>query len=261
MNYIINKTVLYSPELKKLSLLIDSESYIMLSNPAARLITEMMKYNKTTLTREHLLKHVWEDYGTTPSNNNLYMAVSEIRKAFKSLGMTEQLISTIPKTGFEFDAEIETPQQSGRISDQASPAESPPLIKTTNTNHKRSTFILVSLIAAIIVIILIISLKIITQYDSLPISIRKDRLTEDFTLAKCRFYNLGKESEDDKKWIRDMIGNELAKNALDIDCGKNESAVFYQKMPAPVNQIFIAHCAGNINSGVEACKSLRTDNE
>ncbi|RTP97275.1 hypothetical protein EKN38_22290 [Enterobacter sp. WCHEn045836] len=257
MNYIINKAVLYSPELKQLSLLIDSESYIMLSNPAARLIIEMMKNNKTTLTREYLLKHVWEDYGTTPSNNNLYMAVSEIRKAFKTLGMTEQLISTIPKTGFLFEAEIETPQPS----DKTLPTESPPQIREERKIHHRHTYMLVCLMAVIMVTILMISWQIVFHHNPLSPSIRKERLTEEFTLAKCRFYNLGKMAEGEGKWITEMIGTELAKNSLDINCEKTESAVFYQRMPAPVNQIFITSCTGNITTKASACKTLRTEHD
>ncbi|MFI8416991.1 transcriptional regulator [Serratia sp. NPDC078593] len=108
MFYIINKTIKYSPSNRVLSLLEEEENSVVLSNQGSRLLMELIKNSNSCLSREYMLKHVWEDFGLTPSNNNLYAAVSEIRKAFSALGMTEKVITTIPKTGFEFNCSIET---------------------------------------------------------------------------------------------------------------------------------------------------------
>ncbi|MGS3447780.1 transcriptional regulator [Klebsiella electrica] len=84
----------------------DSDLEIMLSNQAARLLLEMVINNNETLHRDDLLKKVWEEYGFTPSNNSLNIAVSEIRKAFEAYGRDPKIIKTIPKVGFRFEGNV-----------------------------------------------------------------------------------------------------------------------------------------------------------
>lgn len=49
---------------------------------------------------------MWEEFGFTPSGNNLNKAVSELRKSFQSLGEGHELIVTVPRYGFRFDADV-----------------------------------------------------------------------------------------------------------------------------------------------------------
>ncbi|MDE9437870.1 helix-turn-helix domain-containing protein [Xenorhabdus bovienii] len=67
----------------------------------------MLTNSNETLHREDLLRRVWEDYGFTRSNNSLDVAVSEIRKSFKSLGRDPKIIITIPKVGFRFEGAVD----------------------------------------------------------------------------------------------------------------------------------------------------------
>ncbi|WP_421081956.1 winged helix-turn-helix domain-containing protein, partial [Serratia fonticola] len=88
MLYIINGVIQYSPKLKELSLVQEEQNSLVLSNQASRLLMELIKNAGNDLSRDYLLKHTWEDFGLTPSNNNLYSAVSELRRAIASLGIT-----------------------------------------------------------------------------------------------------------------------------------------------------------------------------
>lgn len=53
-----------------------------------------------------MIARVWEEFGFTPSGNNLNKAVSELRKSFQSLGEGHELIVTVPRYGFRFDADV-----------------------------------------------------------------------------------------------------------------------------------------------------------
>ncbi len=107
----------------------DSDLEIMLSNQAARLLLEMVINNNETLHRVDLLKKVWEDYGFTPSNNSLNIAVSEIRKAFEVYGRDPKIIKTIPKVGFRFEGNVvagitqKEKEESEKASEKASEKE------------------------------------------------------------------------------------------------------------------------------------------
>lgn len=108
MKYLINYTIFFKPSEKKLMILNDEDIFVILSNPATRLLLEFIKHRNKAIDRITLLKDIWEDYGFTASNSNLNTYVSELRKAFKALGESPQVILTIPKHGFQFVAHVES---------------------------------------------------------------------------------------------------------------------------------------------------------
>ncbi|MHB7374621.1 winged helix-turn-helix domain-containing protein, partial [Klebsiella pneumoniae] len=79
---------------------------IELSKPATRLLIELIKNNKNEMPRETLIKHVWEDYGFSPSSATLSNHISELRKAFEALGINKDILITVPRVGFKMEAEI-----------------------------------------------------------------------------------------------------------------------------------------------------------
>ena len=106
MRYIINLIIVFEPE-KKLLMLENNELLtVELSLPTTRLLIELIKNNHQEVAREVLIKNVWEDYGYTSSDSNLSNSVSELRKAFSSLGLDKDIIITIPKFGFSLKADI-----------------------------------------------------------------------------------------------------------------------------------------------------------
>lgn len=58
------------------------------------------------MPRETLIKHVWEDYGFSPSSATLSNHISELRKAFEALGINKDILITVPRVGFKMEAEI-----------------------------------------------------------------------------------------------------------------------------------------------------------
>ncbi len=106
MIYIINTIVVFDPVTRSLALKNDAQLSVELSKPATRLLSELIEHNQLTLIREDLIKSVWEDYGFSPSKGNLSNSISELRKAFISLGLHKEIIITVPRTGFKMEAEV-----------------------------------------------------------------------------------------------------------------------------------------------------------
>ncbi|MGM7743331.1 winged helix-turn-helix domain-containing protein [Yersinia enterocolitica] len=129
MKYILNFTLVFTPEQRSLVLVNNDEVEIILSAPASRLLVELIKHMGVTLSRDELLKNVWEDYGYIGSNSNLNSYISEIRKAFINLGCDSQMIVTVPKVGMRFSANIETvllqENATALVTDSAGHQESP----------------------------------------------------------------------------------------------------------------------------------------
>lgn len=107
MKYLIDLAMLYEVDAGVIMINGEEESSIKLSNQAARLLYELIVNNGKTLDRDDLIKKVWEDHGFSGSSVSLNVAISEIRKAFRSLGRDPLLIKTIRGKGFSLAAHIE----------------------------------------------------------------------------------------------------------------------------------------------------------
>lgn len=107
MKYLIDLTMLYEVDTGMIMINGEEESSIKLSNQAGRLLYELIINNGKTLDRDDLIKKVWEDHGFSGSSVSLNVAISEIRKAFRTLGCDPLLIKTIRGKGFSLAAHIE----------------------------------------------------------------------------------------------------------------------------------------------------------
>lgn len=106
MFFICNNSLLFDPEAHTVSVVGEPESVLTLSAPAVRLLQEFIRHKGSELSREELITRVWQEFGFTPSGNNLNKAISELRKSFQALGEHHELIVTIPRYGFRFDADV-----------------------------------------------------------------------------------------------------------------------------------------------------------
>jgi DNA-binding winged helix-turn-helix (wHTH) protein len=106
MFFICNNSLLFDPEAHAISIVGQPESVLTLSAPAVRLLQEFIRHKGRDLSREELITRVWEEFGFTPSGNNLNKAVSELRKSFHALGDSHDFIVTVPRFGFRFDADV-----------------------------------------------------------------------------------------------------------------------------------------------------------
>lgn len=106
MDYFINQIIHFDTVNGLLKLIDNHDSTVQLPRPSSRLLTELITRSGKTITREDLLKSVWEDHGLRPSGSNLSNHISFLRKTFSQLGINENIIITVPKKGFRLEAEI-----------------------------------------------------------------------------------------------------------------------------------------------------------
>lgn len=138
MYFILNKGIRFTPATNELSLIPDAKNSILISNAASRLLLELVRNANEISSRDDLLQKVWDDYGYKSSYNNLYMAVSEIRKTLERLDYNKAVIVTVPKIGIKLVAEIDVFELSKGAANTASSVESPgvaPVIFSSEESH------------------------------------------------------------------------------------------------------------------------------
>lgn len=105
MHYLINGVVTFNPVDYTLISSDKSVDMLTLSRISSELLQLFIASNEVPLTRESILSELWEKRGLNASSNNLNNYVSMLRKALTHCGC-ESVITTIPKHGFIFSAEI-----------------------------------------------------------------------------------------------------------------------------------------------------------
>lgn len=144
---------------------------------------------KSLLSRDEILNELWEKRGLSASSNNLNNHVSILRKALAECGCTG-IITTVPKHGFLFDAEISL-IEAVNTPLLVIPAHIDDTQPTTQTEvsvinaHKGKL-----LTPFVVKLLMFVSLVLITTmaynlYDYLRINSVRNEV---FRIKQCRFY-------------------------------------------------------------------------
>lgn len=238
MKYIIELDVVFSPEEKTLSLNNDPNIFVPISNQANRLLLEMVRRKNEILNRNELIKRVWEDYGFTSSNNSLNVAVSEIRKAFSSLGKDPQIISTIPKVGLQFVADVApVMSQNGALINATSTPNDQPVASLT----KWIIFSLICLTA------FCSGLYTYNHFKN-KITIEHEHKKLAFTRNKCDIYTLGHQS-----YNVDVIKQNTEQYLK--NCESQRTELFYEKVKS--GTLFIGACTLNNQGEYLKCLTIK----
>ncbi|MFA3781246.1 transcriptional regulator [Yersinia sp. 1652 StPb PI] len=257
----------------------DDDIFVILSNPATRLLLEFIKHRNKAIDRVTLLKDIWEDYGFTASNSNLNTYVSELRKAFKALGESPQLILTIPKHGFQFVAYVEShmkaesQEKESSIDTQNTSSE-----KLKNLNFKREfnsdvgatpsigkedTYKNVEKMefsAKILLMLVIFTLTITAfkiYYSCAEIIINKKSHVLAGRIGKCMLYVKKNSTYPATEQLINQVKNDLHQD--EIDCKNDNNEIFYLKgsNDYKFNQLtFIGICAKKEGSDYPSCKTI-----
>jgi DNA-binding winged helix-turn-helix (wHTH) protein len=113
--YLINDTIIFSPEERKLYLLSNVEDFQYLTFPATKCLFVIIKNNPNVVAKEQLLEMVWGERGMIVPLNTLYQNISSIRKALKKLSGDDAMIVTQPKKGFRFSKNITIKEYSEEV--------------------------------------------------------------------------------------------------------------------------------------------------
>lgn len=263
MKYIINLTMVFDPESRLLMLRNNNQLTVGLSNPATRLLSELIKNNKIELTRETLIKHVWEDYGFSLSSATLSNHISELRKAFEALGVNKNILVTVPRIGFKMEAEIHPETKGPKESAAIEKSENAPIprepepernagplfidaeSKKTLRRTKKPVFFLG---------LALITIATATTFVALT---KDDKPTLVGVQDKCNIYTLddSKQGIEQSDRARKMLGREK------IDCTQRAHEIFYMEA-RPTNELFKVHfmaaCTKNDNVNYKNCNNYKS---
>ncbi|WP_150143274.1 winged helix-turn-helix domain-containing protein [Enterobacter bugandensis] len=250
MLFICNNSLLFYPETHAISLVGQPESVLTLSAPAARLLQEFIRNKGCDLSREELITRVWEAYGFTPSGNNLNKAVSELRKSFQVLGERQDMIVTLPRFGFRFDAEVVShPKLLFCVPDPVPASISVSLNSKISKIWSRARLTRrAGLFVLTATSIGIACLLYRLHYVIAPVELKA--INE--TIGSCRFWFI---NEQDRPLKMSKISRLLEEN--NVMCQQEEYDIYYfseRLTLSAADEIFIGACPVNKS---RPCKSIR----
>ncbi|BEM64690.1 transcriptional regulator [Serratia marcescens] len=239
MHFILNKKINFSAESGRLSIINEKENSVLLSKPATRLLFTLIGKANVIISREELLKSVWEDYGLTPSNNNLYIAISEIRKSFLALGEAEAIIKTIPRVGLKLEAEIDICKES---------------VKKTNDNTKKIKHIKTALILSSLFVITSAIFYTFSFKNTVKVELHQERLF--FKHNSCDIYlPLSFQPRNDSD-LKNEIINKIEE--YNINCFDFKQQIHYQSILGRSKKSaghFIGVCRKTAN--ISKCETIK----
>lgn len=210
------------------------------------------------MTREHLIKHVWEEYGFSPSSATLSNHISELRKAFETLGMSKNILITVPRIGFKMEAEIHPETKDSKESTTTDKIENIPSSHDPDGNTTLSLIDAGSSknpIRMKILIFMTISL--------IAIAIASDYLTKDVEPMligikdKCKIYAL----DGNQQGIEQLNDAKKMLASVGVDCTKLDSNIYYMEARQSnelLNVHFIAACAKKDNLSYKNCNNYKS---
>lgn len=222
MYYIFNKSLKFRPDTSELSIINEAQSSVIISKPACRLLLALTRNAGCVIAREDLLRIVWEEYGYTPSNNNLYLAMSELRKAFFSLSNESDLLITVPKVGIKLEATVDCIEKK-KNQHKAVDAEIRPV---GEIKSPLMTSVKVKISLSLVLIFLSIAFLITKLKNNLPVVDSKDAYV--FKYRECTIYShtlsSGLVSNDEK--FRSTIIEKLKE--YNVSCDNIKKDVYFQ---------------------------------
>ncbi|WP_196062173.1 MULTISPECIES: winged helix-turn-helix domain-containing protein [unclassified Serratia (in: enterobacteria)] len=261
MKYIINLTLIFDPESRLLMLRNNTQLTVGLSNPATRLLSELIKNNKTELTREILLKHVWEDFGFSPSGATLSNHISELRKAFEALGMSKDILLTVPRIGFKLDAEIHPETKLAKESASAEHIELQPSSQPATVDNVAAAGVNISskkpLRRLKIPALSLLFVLCVTAAAAAWMTLSKNEQPALIGIQdKCHIYTLneGKHEPVQSDRARKMLTDE------GIDCTQTDLDIYYMEA-RPTNEFhkiyFLSVCTKNSDMNYKNCNNFK----
>lgn len=244
MFFICNNSLLFDPEAHAISLVGQPESVLSLSAPAVRLLQEFIKHKGRDLSREELIARVWEEFGFTPSGNNLNKAVSELRKSFQSLGEGHEFIVTVPRYGFRFEADVIFQPGENIPSADLQPSSATQEVKPQRAPRKIWAIVAVLIVAALGAALYFSR----QQWIFVPAKLKpvKEKI------ARCSIWIINDHG-------RPLVLSKLAERleASNVACEREEYDIYYFSARfslSAADEVFIGACPASQSS---LCKTIR----
>lgn len=126
--FVINEKAIFSPDDYTLSDIQGTVPPVMLHVPSSECLYLLLQHNNEVLSQKFLFEEVWEKNGSVVTANTLYQNIALLRKAFKTVGLSEEVIRTIPRQGIKFSAHVHVLPKSAH---QTAPDENSAIINET----------------------------------------------------------------------------------------------------------------------------------
>lgn len=262
MKYLINQHVTYD-SYQGLLYTSDVDDAIKLTTTLNRLLLVLVQNNGEVLDRETILRRVWEEHNQVASDNNLNSSISVLRRHLSSF-FNEEIISTIPKVGVKFSANLTTEIIEEQV-DEITLGTSPPSslsvtpsftidkgteIKTENPVKKSYILNNRYLEIALIVVIVFCLLYLFKSY----FFSNRTEYPEVGQIDQCTIRYINSYHKADTSTISFSVLKERLKN-LNIDC-KKPATVFYYNVGIITrdkkfndNYLFLSYCPNTAKDG------------
>lgn len=96
--FLINNEIYFDPESRKL--IVDDKS-LQLTDNMSRCLLVLLLNRGNVVTKETLLKEVWQKNGVIVTETSIRQTLSQLRKAFINIGHNEEIIFTLPRQGYK----------------------------------------------------------------------------------------------------------------------------------------------------------------
>ncbi|MGG4608484.1 winged helix-turn-helix domain-containing protein [Providencia sp. Me31A] len=269
MKYKINAFIIYDAVDGSLSLKED-EVDTQLSITANALLFYFIQH-RGIISRDDVLKAVWDDNGLVSSNSNLNQYLSLLRKAFRQYGI-ENIIVTVARGRLEFNSEvsleliddikinpIESISSLSEIDEAAvvlsppmdllsQPNEEPKVVSSLPPEKKEICWYLASA-AFLLCSVLLAIMAYLSNQPSLPINMTVLEHSNCDVLSNEKMIN----ATVALNYVKNF---DKVRNNLNLTCVEKERFVFFYGDKLQTNglgRVFLAHCAVNEDNPFSYC--------
>lgn len=244
--YQIENCLIFDEDSQEIFIKDERENLLVLPAPSARLLSELIKTNGIMVSREWLLQRVWEQHGYRASNSNLNNYLSILRRNIAVLMPDAVFITTLPKQGIIFQAEVEeitveeTPPQ-------AEPAALPALVAAANLRIKHRRWPRLAFSALIALAAGTVFAMQREPLSSLPLELA-------FSQAQCRFYSM-----ENAALTAEEFHQLMEKFNFSVSCDQPRD-VFLTRYDWPNkhrHMAFVAWCQRAVNGQYTHCENVK----
>lgn len=238
----------------------DPDRRVSFTTIPTRLLSYLLENTDKIVSREELLNNIWTTYGLEPSNNSVSQYISLIRSSLNELGCDQEVIKTIPRTGFYISGDIVSLEDSSNVKHNISSDSIKQITKSSGDTYKyRYPFVYLSLFISLLLILQpIFTFPFFSDYN-FPKSI----LFKIGNIGKCSVYSLNYTSPDAAE-----AKVKLAKVIADAhsQCVNNGLYIFHPSVHYVYHEsgrAFIARCLNNDqnHSNFSLCKGVYVFNK
>ena len=256
MRYNINARFIYDATDGTITLPQSDEPDSQLSITASALLFFFL-HNTGIVSREEVLKKVWDDNGLTSSNSNLNQYLSMLRKTFRHYGI-DNIIVTVSRGYLQLNPDVviealdDTPPPAPTpeppvIVDETAPE--PPQETPPATTHARGTCWYIAGACLLTIALLLLILSLVGVRESRPITLSQ------ITHSQCELL-----ASDEM--LRSVSADAYVKNfdevrqRLKVECKPGERFLFFYGDRLETNglgRVFLAHCAMHEDNPFSYC--------